>query len=81
MDIKGGVVNITLDILREELRSVERYNTGNSVFKKQIKPSLDAKAKALERAILTLGHFGGTHKMTDQEQQDFFEFEDPYKKQ
>jgi hypothetical protein len=79
MDIKGGVVNITLDILREELRSIEKYNTGNSVFKKQIKPSLDAKTNALRDAILTLGHFGGTHRMTDKEQQEFFGFEDPYK--
>ena len=79
MDIKGGVVNITLDILREELRSIEKYNTGNSDFKKRLKPSYDVKEKALRDAILTLGHFGGTHRMTDKEQQDFFGFEDPYK--
>lgn len=79
LDIKGGVVNIALDIMREKLHSIEKYNTGNSVAKKRLKPSYDAKAKALREAILTLGHFGGTHKMTDKEQEDFFGFENPYK--
>jgi hypothetical protein len=81
MNVKEIVIGISLDVMREQLCSIEFFNTNDSNYKKRLKPSLDAKAKALERAILTLGHFGGTHKMTDQEQQDFFEFEDPYKKQ
>ena len=79
LDIKSPVVNISLDIMKEHLDSIRKDAKGNSTLKTRLKPEFDAKIKALEQAIVTLGHFGGVNKLTYEEQQKEFGFENPYK--